>query len=50
MAKGRKRKSGAAAGAKPVPKRTRNHRTAKDPFEASHDDEHYEVDAVLHKV
>ena len=47
MAKGRKRKSGAAAGAKPVPKRTRNHRTAKDPFEASRDDEHYEVDAVL---
>ena len=32
MAKGRKRKSGAVAGGcPPIPKRTRNHRTAKDP-------------------
>ena len=51
MAKSRKRKGGAAPGGKPaIPKRTKNHRTAQDPFEASHPDEEYEVDAILHKV
>ena len=45
MAKGKKRGCGAVAGAKPKPpKRTKNHRTARDPFEASRDDDvQYEV-------
>ena len=45
MAKGKKRGCGAVAGAKPKPpKRTKNHRTARDPFEASrNDDVQYEV-------
>ena len=52
MAKGKKRGCGAVAGAKPKPpKRTKNHRTARDPFEASRDDDvQYEVETILHKV
>ena len=51
MAKPRKRKGGAAPGEKrAIPKRTKDHRTAQDPFEASRPDEEYEVDAILHKV
>ena len=50
MAKGKKRGCGAVAGAKPKPpKRTKNHRTARDPFEASRDDDvQYEVETILH--
>ena len=53
MAPGKKRGCGGAAGAqRKPPKRTKNHRTAQDPFEASRDDDdvQYEVEQILHKV
>ena len=45
----RKRKTPAVP--KPVvPKRRKNHRTATNPFEASRDDEEWEVEAIVRKV
>ena len=45
----RKRKAPPVTKSKPIPKRSRNHRTAQQPWEACREEE-YEVDAILNKV
>ena len=46
MAKRKKQPSRAAA-ALPIPKRLKNHKTTKDPWEAAKEDEIYEVEKIV---
>ena len=49
MAKKRKQQTAKKPATGKPPKRSRNHKTAKDPFEAAADDTHYTVKRITNK-